>query len=254
MLAPGEERLPGFRRDSIPPEQFYQYGGEPLEGQREILDQNFTCPNDPGVLQYTLKRTTELKETGYDGIIFDFVGYRNYRSCECGLCLEKLDQFRRRHPELNAQEARDRFYENVLVELYDILYRETKEIAPDLAVANHIHPVYLPDIFYGRRVRADYCGATVSWFFKPHWPLEKVRDYARKVVTGPYVQENVQGMPMIGVYTDREYTRDRRNPARLRQDLQIIKKAGAKHLIMCELGHILRDPETARVVREELRN
>jgi len=254
VLAPGEETLPGFQPDSIAPEQFYQYGGEPLAGHREILDQNFTCPNDPGVVQHTLTRVAELKETGYDGVIFDFVGYRNYRSCQCNLCLAKLEKFHRQHPELNEQEARENFYENVLVDLYEILYRKTKEIAPGLVIANHIHPVYLPNIFYGRRVIADYCGITVSWFFKPHWPLEKVRDYAAKVVSGTYAHDCVEPMPMIGIYTDSEYARDRRSPERLRQDLQIIKAAGAKHLVACELGHILRDPETARVVREELNN
>ena len=254
VLAPGEQTLPGFQPDSIPPEQFYQYGGEPLAGHREILDQNFTCPNDPGVVPYTLERVAELNETGYDGVIFDFVGYRNYRSCECDICLAELEKFHAQHPELNEQEAGEKFYENVLVDLYEVLYRKTKEIAPGLVIANHIHPVYLPNIFYGRRVRADYCGITVSWFFKPHWPLEKVRDYAREVISGPYTHDNAEPMPMIGVYTDREYARDRRSPERLRQDLRIVKAAGAKHVIMCELGHILRDPETARVVREELKN
>ena len=254
VLAPDEQTLPGLLRDSIPAEQFYQYGGEPAAGRREILDQNFTCPNNPGVVPYTLKRVAELKEMGYDGVIFDFVGYRNYRSCQCGLCLVKLEKFRVQHPELNARQAGEKFYENVLVDLYETLYRKTKEIAPGLLIANHIHPVYLPNVFYGHRVKADYCGVTVSWFFKPHWPLEKVRDYAAKVVSGTYAHDCVEPMPMIGIYTDSEYARDRRSPERLRQELQIIKAAGAKHLVACELGHILRDPETARVVREELQN
>ncbi|MEA1996114.1 MAG: hypothetical protein U9N45_00670 [Gemmatimonadota bacterium] len=251
-LKAGEEKLPGFDRENIKPEQFYQHGGEPVEGNREILDQNFVCPNDPGVLEYTLKSVAQLMERGFDCVIFDFIGYRNYRSCECPLCRAKLEEFRKKHLGLSEQEAGDTFYRDVLIDLYETLYRETKARWPDLIIANHIHPAYLPDLFYAHRIMVDYCGVTVAWFFQPHWPLAKVREYTRKVVSGPYLNKGVEGMPMIGLYTDGEHTRDRKSPARLKQEFAILKESGARHLVMCELGHILRDKELAAVVREEL--
>ncbi|MFC1537728.1 hypothetical protein ACFL4P_02750, partial [Gemmatimonadota bacterium] len=232
----------------------YQYGGEPTQGNREILDQNFVCPNDPGVPEYALKLVSGMQERSFDGIVWDFIGYRNYRSCECGLCRTGLEDFRGRHPELSEEESGESYYEKVLVDLYDLLYRETKKLAPDLIIANHIHPVFLPNIFYGHKVRVDYCSITVSWFFKPHWPLEKVREYTGKVVKGPYAHKQVVGMPMIGFYTDGEYARDRRSAERLSLEFEILKQAGAQHLIICELGHILRDREAAEVVREALRD
>jgi hypothetical protein len=252
VLAPGEERLAGYRRDSIPPEQFYQYGGEPADSHREILDQNFACPNDSGIVAWSLKQAAAAREAGNDGVILDFVGYRNYRSCECPVCLERLGEFGKKHPELSRSRAANLYYGNVLVTLYDTLYRAIKSQAPGLTVANHIHPVFLPDIFYGLKVRADLCGITVSWFFQPFWPLEKVREYTRRVVDGPYAHAGADGMPMIGIYTDGAFLRDRKPPARLRQELRILKQTNARHVIVCELGHILRDSETAEVIREEL--
>ncbi|MBN2289383.1 MAG: hypothetical protein JXQ83_08635 [Candidatus Glassbacteria bacterium] len=252
VLEPGEELLPGYDGGDIPPAQLYQYGGEPVKGHREILDQNLTCPNDPGVLEYTLKRMAQMQERGFDGVIWDFIGYRNYHSCECGLCRQRLAEFSAGHPELGQEQARSIFYEQVLVDLYNTLYREAKVRAPELIIANHIHPVFLPDIFYGHKVRVDYAGITVSWFFTPHWLLGKVRNYTGKVVGGPYVFKEVEGMPMIGFYADGEYARDRKNAQRLEQEFGILRKSGARHLIMCELGHILRDKGAAGVVRREL--
>jgi hypothetical protein len=252
VLKKGEEKLAGFDPGKTPPEQFYQYGGEPMQGKQEILDQNLACPNDPGVLEHSLKKVAELRDAGCDGVIWDFVGYRNYKSCECNLCLTELENFRKEHPKLDEEESKNSFYENTLVSLYDALYRETKRIAPNLNILNHIHPVFLPDIFYGRRVWVDYCGITVSWFFKPHWPLEKVREYTIKVLSGPYTHKEVNGMPMIGFYTDGQYARDRKSPERLEKEFEILKETGARNLIMCELGHILRDKDAARVVRREL--
>lgn len=252
VLAPAEQDLPGFQADNILPGQFYQYGGEPVRGNLEILDQNFTCPNDPSVVGYTLKQISAAVASGYDGIIFDFVGYRNYRSCQCELCSERFAEFRKDYSERPDTDAANLYYENLLVELYDTLYLEIKTLAPDLIVANHIHPVFLPNTFYGLRVNSDYCGITVSWFFQPHWPLEKVEDYTQKVVRGPYLHKQVEGLPMIGFYSDGRYDRDRKSGNRLRQELEILKKMGAQHLLLCELGHILRDREASEAVRQAL--
>ena len=252
QLALGEEDLPGSGRSGIPPESFYQYGGEPVPGNREILDHNLACPDDPGIVAYTMERVAELERQGYDAVIFDFVGYRNYHSCECRFCREKLASFRRAHPQLHQRQAAEAFYENQLVELYDTLYVAAKALAPGMIIANHIHPVFLPNLWYGHKLRVDYCGVTVSWFFKPHWPLDKVREYARRVVQGPYRHNFAVGMPMIGFYADTPYARDRKSARRLKQELAIIKEAGAGDLIMCELGHILRHKEASAAVREAL--
>ena len=253
-LMPGEEKLPGFVPESIPPDHYYQYGGEPLPGNREILDLNLACPNDPGVPGYALEHVSRVLETGFDGIVWDFIGYRNYHSCECPLCRAGLEEFRGQHPELEDEELRNAYYEKALVDLYDLLYRETKKIAPDMIIGNHIYPVFLPDIFYGLKLKLDYCSNTVAWFFKPFWPLDKVREYTEITLNGPYAHEQTAGMPMIGFYTDGRFARDRRSAERLSAEFEIFKQAGAQHLIMCELGHILRDPEAAEVVREALRN
>jgi hypothetical protein len=186
---------------------------------------------------------------GYDGIIMDFIGYRNYHSCHCELCRAGLADFRAAHPGMPEAESAKLYFGDRLVALYDTLFIEIKARYPELLVTNHIHPVYLPDLFYAHRISTDYCGITVSWFFQPHWPREKVAEYIRRVVDGPYVHAGAQGMPLVGFYTDWPDPRDRKDRDRLAMDFELLEQAGAQHLLFCELGHILRDPAAFEVVK-----
>jgi hypothetical protein len=132
------------------------------------------------------------------------------------------------------------------VQLYADLYKAVKKTAPDMKVMCHIHPVYLPNPFYGHRVKVDYCGVTVAWFFKPHWDLKKIEKYTKKTVNGPYKFTEAIGMPMIGYYTGETSYRDGKQ---LKKELNIIKKSGAKAVMMCELGHILKDEGASKAVQ-----
>jgi hypothetical protein len=112
---------------------------------------------------------------------------------------------------------------------------------------------YLPDIQYGRRVKVDYCAMTVSWFFQPHWPLEKVAARTRLCVQGPYVEPGVVGMPMLGYYNSGPMARHRRSAERIAQELKIVADQGSRAVMICELGDILRDPAVCEAVRNGLR-
>ena len=116
----------------------------------------------------------------------------------------------------------------------------------------HCHPVFLPDPFYGRQARVDYCAITVSWFFQPFWSLEKVRQYTRGTVAGPYRFPAAVGMPMIGCYTSGAMARHRKSPARVKAEFEILREAGARSVMVCELGDILSDPELRDAVRAGL--
>ena len=57
---------------------------------------------------------------------------------------------------------------------------------------------------------------------------------------------------MIGFYSDREFSRDVKGPERLKLELSILKQQGAKHFMMCELGHLLRNVTAVKAVKEAL--
>lgn len=252
VLRPGDEKLPGFDKKAIKPEHKFQYGGEPAPGNKEILDRSFVCPQDPGVVAYTTGEVEKVKRQGYDGVCWDFVGYRNYYCCECAACKKGLAAFRKEQATLSEEAARTAYYEKLLVEAYEKIFDAARKAAPKMIIITHCHPVYLPNPFHGHKIKVEYCGVTVSWFFKPHWPLDKIRTYTKKTVNGPYAHNGAEGMPMIGYYGDRGLEAHRRTPERLKAEFDILKAEGAKHLMMCELGHIIRDEAIAKVVKEAL--
>lgn len=248
VLAQEEESLPGCK----PIDDDYQYGGEPIPGSREILDKELVCPLDAGVVAYAVEEVNQAKQAGYDGICWDFIGYRNYRSCECAECKAASASYLKTNPSVPEEKARAMFYEQSLVDLYAKLYGKTKGIDPKFIVLCHCHPVYLPNVFYGHRLKVDYCAMTVSWFFTPHWKMDRVRDYTRRTVNGPYVCGQTVGMPMIGFYCSGTMARHRRSGERLSEELRVLREEGARSVMMCELGDILSDKEARTAVSNEL--
>jgi hypothetical protein len=247
-LEPSEESLPGAGGISSD----YQYGGEPVTGNREVLDRELACPLDPGVIPYAIREIRRAKKLGYDGVCWDFIGYRNYHSCECIHCQAAFSSYCKGHPDLSQTEAKALFYEALLVRVFSQLHVEVKKVDRALLVMCHCHPVYLPNVFYGRRVAVDYCGITVSWFFLPHWTIEKVRKYTLETVQGPYSSEKAIGMPMIGFYCSEELKAHRRSGERLLEELGVLRENGARAVMICELGDILRNQEARQAIKKGL--
>jgi len=250
MLAPGEETLPGAV--PVDADSRYQYGGEPVAGRQEVLDRELVCPCDPSIVPFVREEVVKARAAGFDGVCWDCIGYRNYRSCACNTCRAALDRRRRERPGETEAQARDASAGTALEELYARLYETTKGVDTNLTVLSHCYPVFLPDVYGGARYCLDYCMMTVSWFFQPHWPLEKVRDATRRCVQGPYVDPRTVGMPMIGFYSTGVLARHRRDGARLRAELEILVQTHARAVEYCELGDILADPEARAALREGL--
>jgi hypothetical protein len=199
------------------------------------------------VIAYGVAEAIKYHRLGYDGICWDFIGYRNFRSCECRRCRETLASL-----QAGGNVSPESFYLSALTDLYSRLYSETKKSAPGLLIATHIYPVYLPKIHYGEKVSVDYCGETVAWFFQPHWPFQKIRDYTRKTLDSCNKSGHMKAMPMVGFYNDGAFRRDRKSPARLELELQILRDEGTEDLMMCELGHLLRNPAAMKAVKAAL--
>ncbi|MBN1808497.1 MAG: hypothetical protein JW909_05475 [Planctomycetes bacterium] len=240
-LLPGADPAAGMEE--------HQAGGEPAAGRREVLERKLVCPLDPSAVDYAAGEAARALQQGYDGIVWDFIGYRNYHSCECETCRKALAEFMLAHPGMSREDASGAFYRKLLVDLYAVLYDKVKELDADAVVLTHTHPVFLPDPFHGLDVRVDCCAITAAWFFRPFWPMDKVREYSGRIVKGPYAYGGAEGMPMIGYYADGDLSAHIKDPDRLRDELDAVRNAGAKHVMICELGHVLRTPPAAAVIR-----
>ena len=100
----------------------------------------------------------------------------------------------------DSSENQTAFYRQKIVEYYDKVITYVKSKHPSFKFVVHIYPDFKNDPLYGNRIKADYCGQTVSWYFK--FDQVKIRKYTQYVVKDAQDYHNfVQGVPFIGLNT-----------------------------------------------------
>lgn len=253
VMLPGEEKLPSDAKDH----PTYQHGGEPLGGAagKEIRQMALPCFRHPYVLEKFREKIRLCVNRGYSGIAFDWIGYKNLHGCYCEHCKRLLKKTA--PPGMSPQEAANRFQEETLTKFYkdicDYAHSYAKSMSRTVKTTCHVYPAFLPNNLYGNKLPVDYCGQTVSWFFKPHWNFEKIERYTRHVVANESLyHQHSTGAPFIAFYGKGEFAGHVKSADRIRKEIQIIKKSGARAIQFAELGDILAVPEVARVVTEEL--
>ncbi len=233
-----------------PPPANYQQGGEPLSPE-EIFEHSLPCWNRLEVRDYFRKRVVESAQLPVDGLAFDCVGYQNFLGCHCPVCEQKLGEYRRLHPKLTQEEAFTRLSEQTMVDFIGEMAKAAREAKPGIGLTIHVYPWFAPHPYYGNRLDVDYEGQTVSWFFPPHWPLEKVRQRTREIVATQHTFYRKHfAAPFIAFYSDTP--QNLRSPDRVRSELGIVRASGARAIQMAELGHLVRAPEVAEVIAKEL--
>ena len=130
---------------------------------------------------------------------------------------------------------------------YQINSELLKLAKPDAIVMNHIWPMYAPNPLYGARLKLDYCGQTISWFYPPVSSLQRVRFDASEMKRLEDPTRN-RFIPFIGMKADRV-----RSPERVRQELEIAFEYGGGSLVWSSLETLQKHPEILRVVQEQLR-
>lgn len=224
----------------------YQIGGEPVSTD-EVLTSPLPCWNRPETREFFARRVREYAALPVDGLAFDCVGYRNYQRCYCPVCATKLAQYRQSHPGATVAQ----WAEQTLVDFNNEMAQVARQARPDLSLTTHVYPVFLPHQYYGYRLDLDYVGETVSWFFRPHWPLAKVQSRISEVV-------GQQGACFAGEHAapfvafDARQLRNYRSAKRVAADLECVKRSGASGLQMAELGYLLDKPLVAQAVAEAL--
>jgi hypothetical protein len=245
VMTPAEQE----RADQDPPPS-YQHGGEPRT-RDEVFRQRVPCWNRDEVRTHFRKKVVDFAHLPVDGLAFDAVGYSNYYRCYCPLCEAKLADYRREHPELSDQKASAACAEQAMVDFINEMAQAAREARPGIELTIHIWPYFRPNPYYGNRLAIDYVGQTVSWFFRPHWPLDKVRRLTKRIVARQHdFRQDSHAAPFIGFYSDPPELA--RSADRVRAELEIIRASGAEGMQVAELGHVVRAPSVARAVAEML--
>jgi hypothetical protein len=101
---------------------------------------------------------------------------------------------------------------------------------------------------YGNRTKADYCGQTVSWYFK--WDENKIRKYTEYVLEHAKDHyPSAEGIPFIGINEDKNSSLAHKTPEEVEQELRIILASGSRTVMVCN-GTAILEPGYFEVFRK----
>jgi len=220
----------------------HQYGGEPAKGKQDILSKKLLCPTDDKIIKNVNDEVKRIIKLGYKGICWDFIGYRNLKSCHCMTCTDKIKLLSKDKP-INLAA----FYESQLIELYNRLETEIKNIDKKIISACHIHPTYLPNPFYASKIKIDHCAVTCSWFFLPHWKKSKINNHIETTTSFS------SGIPMIAYYQSGPMSSHTKSKKQIDFEFKILHKYKKKGLMICELGSIYGQDHLIKKIQKLLK-
>ena len=245
---PRTERMKILHKRRI--EKQHRYGGEPVM-ETDVLSSNISCFISDEDLAFSRKKLDQMMAeapAGVAGMFLDFFGYMNNRGCYCEKCLAKYRKYLADKKLQDTPENRTVFYREKLAEYYNKVIDYIKSRHPDYKIAVHVYPDFRNDHLYGNRTKADYCGQTVSWYFK--FDERKIREYTQFVVKHAKDHfPNAEGLPFIGLSTDKNHSLGYKTPAEVEHDLRTILKAGGRTVMVCN-GNAIIEPGYFEVFRK----
>ena len=210
-------------------EKQHQYGETSANGGIDTLPTaGIPCFNsDTGfaLSKAKIDRILAKAQPGVKGIFFDYLGYTNHHGCYCRKCSQDYHAYLRKNALPDTQENRNIFYRDLLVNYYNTMIAYVRSKRPEFKTVVHIYPVFEPEPLYGSRIKADFCGETVAWYFP--WKLSKVAAYTRSVIRHDH------GVPFVGLNSNPASALAYKSPAVLEKELQTILAAGGRSLQVC---------------------
>ena len=183
-----------------------------------------------------------------DGVAFDGFGFRNHYACYCPRCQTIRDEMAVQQSGRPSDHILAEMSEASLVNLSHLLYEHAKGVKADALVTNHIWPPFRPNPDYPCRLRLDYCSQTISWFYRPHWSLERVRFEAEQMKRLENPARN-RFVPFIGLFDQPHLLR---TLPRMAAEMPIALEYGAGSLVFCSLYSLWRHPEIRQIIQDAL--
>ncbi len=231
-------------------EKQHRYGGEPV-AETDTLNTKILCFISDEDFALSRKKIDSLLKDApprVAGIFVDYLGYMNHHGCYCKNCIQKYQQYLADRKLKDTPENKTAFYRENLVEYYNRVIDYIKSNHPNYKIVAHIYPDFRNDPLYGNRTKVDYCGQTVSWYFK--WDENKIRKYTEYVVNHakdyfPFVE----GIPFIGINQAKNSSLAHKTPEEVEHDLRTILSAGGRTVMVCN-GSAILEPGYYEVFRK----
>ena len=240
-----------IRADKTREKGGYQLGGEPYL-PLEVLDQSMACFHYEAVRNEMKKNIRDVVMVdGIAGVAFDYFGYCNYRCCRCPHSMELARAYRAKHPELTEAQALNAFSLESLVDFNNEMADYARSIKAGTRIVNHVYPTFLPDIYYGNRLKLDECCQTAAWFFEPYWSKERMEEHVR-IIFGDEKKywPSAEGAALVGLGAIEKSSYVPKPAERFEFELKTLLNAGADRIQICSFSDVLRSPPHVAVLKK----
>jgi hypothetical protein len=257
QVSPEEaEKSLKIKKDKDPFKHGYQHGGEPVNEETNVFTHELLCFHKPEVVKIMQDKITKaFKECpGLAGIAFDFFGYKNYRCCRCPYSRKLFEEYYKKQPEgTDREKALEKFSLDELVKFYNELAAFVRKEKPEAKIVTHVYPTFIPNPVYGNLLDVDYCCQTVAWYFKPYWPLDKVKKYTEFVIgEDKKYNSKAKGIPFVGIYQYQSRPALNKPTDVFRKELKTIRSCGTQSFSICPFKIFVQKPELGKVFLEEM--
>lgn len=248
------EKAIKIKTDKDPFRHGYQHGGEPVNEETDVFMGELLCFHRPEVVKMMQDRISKAFKECPDlaGIAFDYFGYKNYRCCRCPYSMKLFEEYYKKQPKgTDREKALEKFSLDELVKFNNELAAFVRKTKPGAKVVTHIYPTFIPNPVYGNLLDVDYCCQTVAWYFKPYWPLEKVKKYTEFVIgEDKKYHSRVKGIPFVGIYQSKPALSKPTDV--FREELKTIRSCGTQSFSICPFRIFVQKPELGKVFLEEM--
>ena len=223
----------------------YSDGGEPSPGREksEVLGWcNVDCLVGPVARSNSVAKALAALDANpaADMVLFDFVGYQNYRRCHHPDCERLYREHLAKNKLADTPENEKDFFLGELVAVNNAMHDAIKARNPAIITGAHLYPVFLKEPLYGNRLKFDVIGETCAWYLK--WPDEKIRAYAADCMARrPAEHPRSRRVPFIA-FTKRGWC-EQKTAADIERELNDILDSGADEIMAFEMDAIVNDPE-----------
>lgn len=122
-----------------------------------------------------------------------------------------------------------------------------KGVSTSTKPENNLYPVFQPHPLYGNRLKIDIAGETCAWYRL--WDIRKVENYAKTIRAGQHrYHKTTECVPFIGFSANGLI--DKKDVARVEQELLAILKSDSDALMVHELRSVLKVPEVLAVFQK----
>ena len=153
------------------------------------------------------------------------------------------------HPELSESGALDAFSGGSLVAFYNKMADYARSLKPCVRVMCHVHPVFLADLYVGKRLKVNESCTSAAWFCQPYWSKARIVEHVKEI----FGREKeywpfAEGAALVGVPAGPSSMVIK--PAEVVElELRTILAAGGDRIHICSTENMLKSHEHVKVFK-----